>query len=312
MLPEQTPALSAVACANCGAPVTGRFCSNCGQRAGHALPTVGHFLLESAEDLSHADSRLWVTLWALLFKPGFLTREFLSGRRARYLPPLRLYLVVSVVFFIVAGSQQHEVAVIQVQTGDHSHTTVMPLSEYGPLRALPGETQQQHEARVCQGGLDHNMSYAGPGSATLRRVALKACVTYLRDGPEPLVGSFLHNMPRAMFLFLPLLALVMMLMYWHPRRYYVEHLLFFVHNHAFLFVLFTLVSLVSLVAPALNHSLSDLATLYVIFYFFVSMRHVYGQGRWPTAIKLASLSIAYLFCALMMFALTTAYTLLTL
>ena len=54
----------------------------------------------ATEDLTHADSRLWRTLAALLFKPGHLTREFLAGRRARYLPPVRLYLVLSVLFFL--------------------------------------------------------------------------------------------------------------------------------------------------------------------------------------------------------------------
>ena len=49
-----------------------------------------------------------------------------------------------------------------------------------------------------------------------------------------------HNIPRAMFMFLPLLALVMKLLYWRPKRYYVEHLLFLIHNHAFVFLAATL------------------------------------------------------------------------
>ena len=48
--------------------------------------------------------------------------------------------------------------------------------------------------------------------------------------------AIVHNIPRAMFVFLPLLALFMKLLYWRPKRYYVEHLLFLVHNHAFVFL----------------------------------------------------------------------------
>src|SRR5512140_1528243 len=92
-----------VRCANCGAPVASRYCGECGQRVEHAIHSVRHFMLEVAEDLTHADSRLWRTMGALLFKPGFLTAEFLAGRRVSYLPPLRLYLVLSVVYFLITG-----------------------------------------------------------------------------------------------------------------------------------------------------------------------------------------------------------------
>jgi len=88
-------------CANCGAPVTGRFCSNCGQRLESPVHSVSHFVAEATEDLTHLDSRVWGTITALLFRPGFLTRKFLDGQRVRYLPPLRLYLVLSLMFFLV-------------------------------------------------------------------------------------------------------------------------------------------------------------------------------------------------------------------
>src|ERR1700721_3601499 len=78
------------ACANCDATVSGHYCAHCGQKAEHAVHSLWHFLSEVAEDLTHADSRLWQTLEALLFKPGFLTCEFLAGRRARHTPPFPL------------------------------------------------------------------------------------------------------------------------------------------------------------------------------------------------------------------------------
>ncbi len=92
------------------------------------------FASETFESFTHADSRLWRTLWLLVSKPGFLTVEFLEGRRARYLPPFRLYLVLSVVLFLVAASisSHHAVFVgfstgeggsvdgVNVQTTDHS------------------------------------------------------------------------------------------------------------------------------------------------------------------------------------------------
>ena len=87
-------------CENCGAVVPFVYCGVCGQRREPPVYSLWHFVHVALEDLTHADSRLWGTLAALLFKPGSLTREFLAGRRARYLPPVRLYLVLSVVFFL--------------------------------------------------------------------------------------------------------------------------------------------------------------------------------------------------------------------
>ncbi|HET9473089.1 MAG TPA: DUF3667 domain-containing protein, partial [Steroidobacteraceae bacterium] len=67
------------------------------------MHSVRHFASEAFESITHADSRLWRTLGYLLARPGRLTSEFFAGRRVRYLPPFRLYLVISLLFFVIAG-----------------------------------------------------------------------------------------------------------------------------------------------------------------------------------------------------------------
>ena len=101
-------------CLNCRAALTGPWCANCGQKHEPEIHTFAHFAGEAFENITHADSRVWRTVWVLVSKPGCLTREFFSGRRGRYLPPVRLYLVVSLVFFLLAGlaDNQQEPAVI--------------------------------------------------------------------------------------------------------------------------------------------------------------------------------------------------------
>src|SRR5580765_7609777 len=111
--PASTARVSPQLCENCGNEVTQRFCGACGQRREPPVHSLWHFSRVATEDLTHADSRLWRTLGALLFRPGKLTAEFLAGRRARYLPPVRLYLVVSVAFFLVASAGQRSLAVVQ-------------------------------------------------------------------------------------------------------------------------------------------------------------------------------------------------------
>src|ERR1700747_803070 len=97
-------------CDNCGAELSGHYCSRCGQRAETEAHTVGHFMREAIEAFTHFDSRFWGTLRPFVRGPGFLTRDSFAGRRARYLPPLRLYLIMSVLFFVLnalLGSSNH-------------------------------------------------------------------------------------------------------------------------------------------------------------------------------------------------------------
>jgi Protein of unknown function (DUF3667) len=281
-------------CENCGAVVISRFCPDCGQRSEHASYSLWHFLREATEDLTHADSRLWLTLRALLLRPGYLTREFFEGRRARYLPPVRLYLVLSVLFFLtpdvrLLGQQSHS------STVSHAH----PQTQEAPRIVHPN----------CSW-----MRYDGPGGAWLMPRLTASCYKVAEDHGRGLEEQFAHNLPRALFLFLPLLALFMKPMYWRPRRYYVEHLLFFVHNHAAIFLLLTLSWLVQTISPW--HGLGALAGVvvgvYVPVYFYRAMRRVYQQGHWLTGLKYSMLGLAYLVSGILMLVLVILYSYLTL
>ena len=294
-------------CANCGAAVLDKFCGRCGQRLEHEIHSVWHFTQEATEDLTHADSRLWGTLFALLFKPGFLTREFLDGRRVRYLPPLRLYLVLSVLFFVIIGSGHHTPKAMSFKTVDGKETYNVVTPDDPEIAAKPGETPEERADRVCKA------DYDGPGRKFILPFIKKACRESILDNGRTIGEALLHNLPRAMFIFLPVLAALMKLMYWRPRRYYVEHLLFFVHNHAFAFLLFGLYLLLSRIVPAsLEGWLTLMVWLYFPYYLFVSMRRVYGQGRFLTFTKYVVLCFGYFFGAAITFALTFTYSVLAL
>ncbi|HEV3286846.1 MAG TPA: DUF3667 domain-containing protein [Steroidobacteraceae bacterium] len=295
-------------CENCGNEVSQRYCGACGQRLDAPVHSLWHFSQIATEDLTHADSRVWRTLWALLAKPGLLTCEFLGGRRARYLPPVRLYLVLSVIFFLVASAVSKPFTVLALDDGHPAK--VLPadntVKQGGPLAApLPGETPEQRAERVCAQGM-----YQGPFASVLKRFQSGCRKMVLGNGSE-LQTQFLHNIPRAMFLFLPLLAGIMMLMYWRPRHYYVEHLLLFLHNHALVFLVATLALLLSgLTArvPVLKFAIF----VYFVWYMYRSMRVVYQQGRALTLSKLAVLSFFYLMFAALMLAATSLYSVLML
>ena len=86
-------------CLNCGAQTPKRFCSNCGQENIEPKETVWHFITHFINDIVHFDGKFFSTIKLLLFKPGFLTKEYVQGKRARYLDPVKMYLFTSFVFF---------------------------------------------------------------------------------------------------------------------------------------------------------------------------------------------------------------------
>jgi hypothetical protein len=97
------PDSTATVCGNCGVPLGGAFCYACGQKAVGSDVSLHDFFHEAFEELAHVDGKLVQTLRLLLTKPGRLTKEFLDGRRARYVSPLRVYLTCSLLFFAVAA-----------------------------------------------------------------------------------------------------------------------------------------------------------------------------------------------------------------
>ena len=96
-------AVSTENCLNCGEVLTGQHCSHCGQRAKVQVISLWGLIKDFLGDVFDWDSRIWRTLRPLAFRPGLLTQEFLRGRRAHYTPPFRMYLILSVVFFLIAS-----------------------------------------------------------------------------------------------------------------------------------------------------------------------------------------------------------------
>jgi len=265
-------------CKNCGALLLGRYCVHCSQAADVHVPTTVELMHELLEGLTHSDSRLWRTLQYLWFKPGKLTQEFVAGRRIAYLPPFRLYLIVSIVFFLIASFSD----------------TRGQLVKFDAPQASPNAAPQTQ--RQPSGCGDINVDSHPEWNQRIRH----ACSEVVRDNGDNLLHLAVAAMPKAMFIFLPLIAFLHMLMYWRPRHRYAEHLLFFVHLHAFYFSV-AIVTILAIdaahVRPALTGSSDLLRTLLgwlLLLYTVVAMRRVFHRS-WPgTLFKAAVLFIVYM------------------
>lgn len=286
------------ACANCGAELAGEYCAACGQRHEPHVHTIGHFAAEAFESISHADSRLWRTLWLLFSRPGFLTREFFEGKRARYLPPFRLYIVLSVILVLLTS----------LAAGDDTPRAGATVQAPAETSAAAPATDPKWVVNID--GLNQFCAAfekpdSGEGNVEDRESIRRFC-TRVRSQPGELAEAVVHSVPRAMFVFLPAIAALMKLLYWRPKRYYVEHLLFLVHNHAAVFLVYTLVALISFIPWLGNYTplFFFSAMGYLGWYIYRAMRTMYGQGRALTLLKYITLLYIYLIMALVGFIIT--------
>ena len=263
-------------CRNCGAEAPGMFCPACGQETSLALPTVRAMLREAAGRYVAFDGRMWRTLFALVSRPGFLTREYLAGRRRRYIRPGRLFLVLSIGLFallrMVGGPTQLFEADAAPGKGDKVTASGASRKAHTDLSDLLGDVVGDE-----------------PGVQPLRDRADQFNKLTRQQQMDQIGAGMLRYGPYAMIALLPLFALLMKIVYLgrarrypdRPRRY-AAHLVFGAHNHAFLFLVVALYVLLPK-GPA-----RDIVALWAIVYLLLSMRAVYG-GRWSGVVVRASI-----------------------
>lgn len=335
---EELPSVESPDCLNCGTRLRGQYCGICGQRARNRLISLWELISEAFGDLLEIDSRLWRTIIPLLVRPGRLTRDYLEGRRARYMPPFRTYLVLSLVFFVVAFfDPQDELQLlfepdaepgaraVAEEKAENAAAKQELLDELAagtliPEGALPADEadriRRQIEESVTEDpdgirieiGDDGNCDVtaddiAGAPRWFKRRFTperLKTvCNRVTEDGGKSFLDLLLDNIPVALIVLLPLMALVLKIFYPLSRRYFVEHLLFVVHYHAFFFLILTLGIIFARLANLLRlpEAIAVVAivaaSLYIPLYLYIAMRRVYGQGRILTFVKYIGLIAAY-------------------
>jgi hypothetical protein len=287
--PTQQPA--APACQNCGATASETYCPNCGQETSLALPTVRALLSEATGRYVALDGRLWRTLIALLFRPGFLTREYFAGRRRQYIRPARLFLVLSIALFaLLRFTGEPPMLIDQDLTQAERDEIASETADTAGSVGLSIDPDLKLRINVA----------AGAWLDPLRRRAELFNRLPRQEKADQIFAGMLRYGPFAMVVLLPLFALLAKLVYLgRARRYparprhYAAHLVFGAHSHAFLFLV---VALIALIPVGL---LRGALVVWAIVYLLWSMKTVYG-GRWSGVLARA-LVILFAYSAVFVF-----------
>jgi hypothetical protein len=346
------------ACANCKKPVIGPYCALCGQERDTHRRSVWGLVKVLIEDMISFDSRILQTGWALLVRPGELASAFREGRTQRYLPALRLYLFVSLIFFLVLGATNTALMQLVVtatpqkitwingqayvpnpaydkddddvkfmpkmikldnakakQPGGHySYSTKMYF--FAPIGAYHTALTPDALKRLNDANIDFDIGdkpktpkpsatvHLSPTKITNPKAkATKSWIEkHLFDGlqrlvsdPAALNGSLTNWIPRILFLLMPLYAMLLAIFYIRQRKqfYFVDHLIFSLTIHSFVFVLLLLAAGAAqfLSGATVGWAIVAIAGVYGL----IATRNFYRQSWFWTAVKFASVSFFY-FC----------------
>lgn len=330
-------ALSGRACPNCGDTLAGRFCASCGQPLDTHRRSVKHLVKDLVKDIASFDSRVLQTVAALMLRPGELAMAFREGRTQRYVPPVRLYLFVSLIFFLVLSATN--IAIFQfVMTAAQQNIVI----DAGKPYLVNGDgTRDPMPARYADGKAHFIFNskivfFAQPGSLHaeltpeqiktlndgLERAAAKekkangsgkivnttmATLNRLVKDPAALNGALTAWIPRALFLLVPLFALLMAAFYWRQRKslYFVDHLVFSLGIHSFAFAL--LLAAAGIAQVVAGEVVLWGAVIVLAAYLLLAMKRFYSQAWFWTGAKFAAVSVLYtLFFVLPAFGLVVA------
>ncbi|MBV9988049.1 MAG: DUF3667 domain-containing protein [Chitinophagaceae bacterium] len=121
-------------CLNCQATVYGRYCHVCGQENIEPKESFWHLLTHFAYDVTHFDGKFFSTLRYLLFKPGFLSHEYLRGRRASYLHPIRMYVFTSAFFFLIFFTVKNEEGIVKTTSRQPTAAEIIKALEKAQVK----------------------------------------------------------------------------------------------------------------------------------------------------------------------------------
>ncbi|MGY0557709.1 DUF3667 domain-containing protein [Lysobacter sp. A421] len=358
-------------CENCSATLQGEFCHQCGQSSHNPIRHAGHAVEEFFEAFWHLDGRVFRTLRDLM-SPGRVAINYLAGHRQRYIAPLRLFVVLSVLAFFIGAATVHidestttteGVAAIDAATSAAAverirdqlvadieqareqagqaigvdtllvtaevrvraaaanrvvELTGAPVDD--AAQALVGipETAESKPKRVQINLFGHS----GEWDAQTNPFVIGWWPDFANRWLNGKIGNIETNMqsmdgatldvwlqvlmsaaPSALFLLVPVFALMLKLAYLFKRRLYMEHLVVALYSHVFLLIALTL----TFVLSSLNSWLAPLASwlgvaLGVLFaavvvwmpiYLLLMQKRVYQQGWWMTLVKYVVIGLIY-------------------
>lgn len=226
-------------CYNCGTPVEKheRYCPNCGQLAASFHRPLLSLIGETISDTLTVDGRLARTIPILFLRPGFLTKSYTAGKRARYVPPFRLFLLASLVFYIALFNVIGDGSWLKNAQWTNGDAQVMTAEEVTDLEELIRDEGGNIDPAAIQEILERDTG------EELDPAAAEAIdrTTELVNDPRVFIAELQQWAPRLSFLLVPFTILALtMLHIWRRKLYVYHHAIHALHLHTWIYLAATL------------------------------------------------------------------------
>jgi hypothetical protein len=276
ILPEKPIVRQHRTCRNCGASAPDLYCPHCGQATKGHRPSFWEFIHEFLLHYFAAEGKLWRTLDALVLHPGRLTLEYLRGRKLSYVLPLRLYLTVSVVFFLLLkiaaapGNERVAAAFHRSLSDRQTSFSIVDLGYAKAVRNADGSFECNLPNWFCNRIQERVLRQPGE----------------LENRVSKIPTELVNHLSTAVFLLLPLFALYLKAVY--PKPTYGEHFLFALHVHSFWFLVLMVLTL------PIPQGAGMLLIGYLFVYTIMALHTVYLSAWCKTVLKGLVVGVAHL------------------
>jgi Protein of unknown function (DUF3667) len=286
-------------CENCGAPMAGPFCAQCGQAAVDYRRSFRHIIVDVLDSFLNWDSKFFATIGWLIARPWHLTNQFLAGRRVHYVHPLRLYLLVSILFFFVINYWAKSIhadpsklsaddrADIAAELNDpdippavkarirgaleakgltqpKAQTSLSPETAVTPQPSVLASPSPSVTSPSPSGDFRPLVQFDKPPSDRFEKWLEQRAKEKMGEHGSKMalfIATLFNNLPYMMLCCIPLFAFVLKVLYVRKRVFYIDHLVYALHIHSFAYLAIMLIVLITI---GLNRSIPGIFAGWII------------------------------------------------
>ncbi|HEX8561519.1 MAG TPA: DUF3667 domain-containing protein [Flavobacterium sp.] len=299
-------------CLNCEHPnVVERFCPGCGQENVDTHQSFHHLVFHIVEDLTHYDGNVWRTIKNLLFHPARLTKVYLAGKRKKFVPPVKLYIFISfLTFFLIAllpdlSGSDYDGPALRRKVAESD--VVANAKAPAVLNSANYATVKEFDS--IQGALPADKKLGFINSYMSRRVIASLERNTDREIYNKMDGLIFQNMPKAIFLFLPIFGFLLWVFHGKKRWFFFDHAIFTLHYFAFILLWLTItVTLLQrvyfLLPETAEYIMTDITSFvtvgWIIIYFYIGHKRMYHESGLISFLKTTALVVVNFFLLLIL------------
>ena len=317
-------------CLNCNTYVVGKYCHNCGQENIELKESVWHLLSHLFKDITHFDGKFFTSMKDLIWKPGFLSLEYMRGRRVAYLNPIRMYLFTSFIFFLIffslykidgdnlnvgiIGNKIDKMDSGQLKQYREKYNNGILLKKREMRKRIFDTASIQLLSRKYRSMVEYDSTIkAGKKYNWLEKQLVYKNIELnkkYKNKPGSLISDLSnklqHSIPQMLFVLLPLFALLLKLLYIRRKNfYYTDHAIFTIHFYIFVFIDMLLIFGISKLEVITGFKWLQYLNIFLIlilfFYLYKAMRNFYEQSRLKIILKYLLLLFSFFFAVLLLF-----------